>query len=156
MNRLVAHLGIGFVFLLFSVLATWYEGSEIMDRTFEWKYSTPFSGVVLNASDISQLDYFVYATKFKPTFPVVMALSSLYLLIVVAYYTFKKKKRIFTSFLSLIGAGLLFFGWELFPSTTEGAQVMSYTFLSCGVLCIAASLLYYFASLDRKHLFYKS
>ena len=155
MNRLVSQLGIGLVFLLFSTLATWYEGSELLDRQYEWKYSTPFSGLVLKDGDISQLDYFVYAIKFKPTFPVVMAISSIYLIIIVGYYIFRNKKKAFISFLSIIAAGLLVLGCQLFSSTTEGAQVMSYLFLSCGALGIVASLIYYFGPFDRRYLFHR-
>ncbi|TMU85214.1 DUF4306 domain-containing protein [Bacillus sp. BHET2] len=143
MYRFVIQLGIGIVFLMFSTLATWYEGAEILDKTYEWKYSTPFSGLVLKAEDISSLDFFVYAIKFKPTFPVVMALSCIYLIITVGYFTFKRKKKVFTTFLSTIAAGLLVLGWQLNSSTTEGALVLSYAFLSCSALCVIATLLYY-------------
>jgi hypothetical protein len=143
MNRLVLQLGIGLLLFMFSMLATWYEGSEILDRRFEWKYSTPFSGEVLKASDISPLDYFVYAIKFKPTFPALVALSCIYLFIVVGYYAFKDKKRIFTSFLSILAVGLLVLGWGLTSSATGGAQVMSRIFLLSGALCIIAGLLYF-------------
>lgn len=155
MYRLLTKLGIGLIFLIFSILATWYEGSEILDRPFEWKYSTPFSGQVLKTNDISSLDYFVYAIKFKPTFPAIAVLSCIYLLIVVGYYVFHKRKGVYTSFLSIIAAILLGVGWYLFSSTTEGAQVISYIFLLSGVLCLVAGLLYYFYPLGRRQLSFR-
>lgn len=140
---LIIHLGIGLVFFLFSTLATWYEGAEILDRPSEWKYSTPFSGLVLKAGDISRLDYFVYAVKYKPTFPVVMVLSGIYLIITGGYYIFKSKKNVFAIFLSIIAAGLFVLGFRLVSSVTEGAQLLSYVLLSCSALCIVASLFQY-------------
>ena len=84
-------------FLLFSTAVAWYEGSTILDNSLEWQYSTPFTqllyGVVNNPSDISQLDYFVYAAKFQPTFPIIMVLSSLYLLILIGYSILKQEKK---------------------------------------------------------------
>jgi hypothetical protein len=153
--RFIIQLGIGVVFFLFSTLATWYEGSEILDRPFEWKFSTPFSGIVLKASDISPLDYFVYAIKFKPTFPAIAVLSCIYLFIVIGYYVFPKRNGVYTSFLSIIAALLLGVGCHLFSSTTEGAQFMSYIFLLSGVLCLVAGLLYYIYPLGRRQLSFR-
>lgn len=154
-SRLLTKLGIGIVFLMFSMLATWYEGSEILDRPFEWKFSTPFSGQVLNTSEISQLDYFVYAIKFKPTFPAIAVLSCIYLIIVVGFYAFNKRKGIFTSFLSIIAALLLGVGWHLFSSTTKGAQIISYIILLSGSLCLVTGLFYYMYPLVRRQLSFK-
>jgi hypothetical protein len=150
MNRYAVQFGLGVVFLLFSSLATWYEGAEIVDRPFEWKYSTPFSGEVLKKSDISQLDYFVYAVKFKPTFPIVMALSSIYLFIVAGHYFLKNRKRLYIGFVSLIAAFLFILGWLMFSSTTTGARALSYVLLSSGALCLVISILYHFDPFERR------
>jgi hypothetical protein len=149
MNRYVVQFGLGVVFLLFSIFATLYEGAEIVDRPFEWKYSTPISGEVLKKSDISQLDYFVYAVKFKPTFPIVMALSSIYLLIVIGHYFLKNRKRLFIGYVSLIAAFLFILGWLMFSSTTAGARALSYVLLSSGAFCAAISILYHFDPFKR-------
>jgi hypothetical protein len=149
MNRYVVQFGLGVVFLVFSSFATWYEGAEIVDRPFEWKYSTPFSGEVLNKSDISQLDYFVYAVKFKPTFPIVMALSSIYLFIVAGHYFLKNRKRLFIGYVSLIAAFLFILGWLIFSSSTAGARALSYVLLSSGALCAVISILYHFDPFER-------
>jgi hypothetical protein len=149
-NRYVVQFGLGVVFLLFSIFATWYEGSDILEKQYEWKYSTPFSGLVLKESDISQLDFFVYAIKFKPTFPIVMSISSIYLLVLSGYYLFNMRKRIFTTYVSLIAALLFTLGWLMFTSTTSGAQALSYTFLSCGAICVVVSLLYHSAPFERR------
>lgn len=63
----------------------WFEGSEILDEPWKWKYSAHFSQVsddeVMDAHDISNLDHFVYAAKFKPLFPFLMALTASYIII---------------------------------------------------------------------------
>ncbi|WP_245639433.1 YjdJ family protein [Viridibacillus arvi] len=69
-----------FLLFIFSTFFAWYEGSTNLDNPWEWGYSTPFSqllnGEVHSASDVSQLDYFIYAAKFQPTFTVFMVISS--------------------------------------------------------------------------------
>jgi hypothetical protein len=144
MNRYIFQIGLGAGVLLFSVFATLYEGSEIVDRQFEWEYSTPFSGTVEKESDISKFDYFVYAIKFKPTFPIVNAISSIYLL-VTAGYLFMNRKQFFSYYLPTIAVLQLIFGWLMFSSTTQGAQAFSYIFLLCGALFVVAALMYHFA-----------
>jgi hypothetical protein len=152
MNRYIVQFGLGVVFLLFSILAAWYEGAEIVDSPFEWKYSTPFSGEVLQASDISRLDYFVYAVKFKPAFPIVMAISSIYLLVMAGHYFLKNRKRFFTLYVSVIAASLLILGGVIVSSTTSGARALSYVLLSGGAICVLITLVNLFALYDRRFL----
>lgn len=89
--RLLIKFGTASILFFLSIVVAWYEGSTILDNPWEWKYSTPFSrllyGEVHSASDILQLDYFIYAAKFQPTYPVIMVISILYLLILIGYYS---------------------------------------------------------------------
>lgn len=98
------------LFLMVFTFCTWYEGSEIMDRPWEWKYSTHFTQVnddqALDANDISNFDHFVYAAKFKPLFPFLMVLAASYLIILTGYILFKR--RIKKMALFLLGLGILF------------------------------------------------
>ncbi|MFF5401200.1 DUF4306 domain-containing protein [Peribacillus butanolivorans] len=75
--------------LIVSTVIAWYEVSAIIDNPWVWKYSTPFSHLmnmqILSKNDISQLDYFVYATKYQPTFPLIMKICGLYLLVLIGY-----------------------------------------------------------------------
>ncbi|MEG9295215.1 DUF4306 domain-containing protein [Mangrovibacillus sp. Mu-81] len=144
MSRYIIQIGLGVGVLLFSIFATLYEGSEIVDRQFEWEYSTPFSGAVDKESDISKFDYIVYAIKFKPAFPIVMAISSTYLL-VVAGYLLMNRKRFFTFYLPINAVLQFILGWLMFSSTTQGAQALSYIFLLCGALFVVGALMYQFA-----------
>ncbi|MEW9502553.1 DUF4306 domain-containing protein [Jeotgalibacillus marinus] len=53
--------------------------AEILDNPCEWKcsanFSQMFNGVVGQPSDISQLDFFIYAGEFKTTYPILMMMS---------------------------------------------------------------------------------
>ena len=134
-----------FVFL-FSAIVSWYEGSEILNQPWEWPYSTPFShmlyGEVLSERDISQLDHFIYAAKFKPAFPAVMAVSGLYLLILVGYYflLLRQKQSKFFYFLFVIGGGLLFISCIFTNSPTKGGEIFHYIWLAGGLICILAAI----------------
>ena len=146
-------LGIAITFLLLSTFAGWYEGSAIVDDPWEWKYSTPFSqllyGDVKNTNQISQLDHFVYAAKFQPTFPLMMLISGLYLLILIGYHLFKNHKKRFVYFLSLIAGTLFFLSYLVLNSPTIGGQIFFYFGLTSGILSIAGAAIIYFIVCKR-------
>lgn len=83
--------------LIISTFAAWYEGSSIRLNSFEWRYSAIFSklfnGEIKNIADISELDHFVYAAKFSPTFPILMVFSFSYLLMISSYLVLRKKNK---------------------------------------------------------------
>ena len=93
-----------FVLLTGSTLAAWYEGSTILQKPWEWEYSTPISNFlhdgVQGSDQISQVDYFVYAAKFQPTFPIVMVISSIYFTILIGFHFFKYRPKRFAYYLS--------------------------------------------------------
>jgi hypothetical protein len=150
---LIIQFGLATILLLFSTVAAWYEGSAILDNPGEWKYSTPFShmlyGEVHRDSDISQLDYFVYAAKFQPTFLVIVAISSLYLLILIGYYFLKRQHKRFTYFLSILGVGLFLLSYFFIHSSTTGGQIFFYVWLVSGILCTVTAVITYFQILNR-------
>jgi Domain of unknown function (DUF4306) len=148
-NRALIQLGLGVGVLFFSVFASLFEGSEIVDRPFEWEYSTPFSGEVNAAGDISKLDYFVYAIKFKPTFPIVISISLLFVL-VVAGYLFISRKRFYSLYLPILAVLQFILGGLMFSSTTSGAQLLAYVFIACGLLFVIAALMYHFVPFGRR------
>ncbi|WP_053361471.1 YjdJ family protein [Bacillus sp. FJAT-27251] len=145
MIRIIIQCGIASFFLLFSTAVAWYEGSAILDNPWEWRYSTPFThlfyGAVSNPSDISHLDYFVYASKFQPLFPVIMVLSSLYLLALIGYFIFKQEKKGFAYYLSFLGVGLFLLSYFTSNSPTVGGHILFSLFLICGSLCITTALI---------------
>ena len=145
--------GIAFILLLISTVAAFYEGSAIVDNPWEWKYSTPFSqfinGEVTSKSSISQLDYLIYAVKFQPIFPVIMVLSSLYLLVLMGYHFLKKQHKRFAYYLSFLGAVLFLLSYLIFNSPTFGGQILFYIWLVIGVLCILTAVITYFQISNR-------
>jgi len=151
--RFSIQFGIASFLLLISTVAGWYEGSAILDNPWEWRYSTPFSqlfyGEIQNGSDISQLDYFIYSAKFQPTFPVIMVISSLYLLILIGYYFLKRQYKWFAYYMFFLGGGLFLLSYFIFNSPTLGGQIFFYTWLVSAVLCIAVAIITYFQIFNR-------
>lgn len=140
--------GIGMFFFLLLTVATWYEGSELLENPLEWKHSTYFSHMsnneVTDAKDISQLDFFVYAAKFKPIFPVLMIMNALYLIILLGCLFFKKSKKKIFVFLLIIGGLLLFLNRQLSNTSTVGGEIFNNIFLVTGILCVLVAGIYYF------------
>ncbi|WP_226669800.1 YjdJ family protein [Metabacillus litoralis] len=136
MIRFIIQFGIFSILFLFSTAASWYEGSAILNNPWEWKYSTPFTtffyGGVNNQSDISQLDYFIYAFKFLPTYPVIMVLSSMYLLILIGNYTLKKRKW-FIYYLFFLSGGCFLVSYLTINSITVGGRILFFLFIICGI-----------------------
>ncbi|MGE7879249.1 DUF4306 domain-containing protein [Peribacillus muralis] len=131
-------------FILFS-FCSWYEGSEILDNPREWKHSTYFSGDhVIDAHAISDLDYFVYAAKFRPMFPVLMTLTASYISLLTGYRFFKSSIAKKTLFLSGFGVLFLFAGGIVSNSPTIGGGIFQAIFLMGGLLLILAAALSYF------------
>ncbi|MGG4266244.1 YjdJ family protein [Peribacillus simplex] len=137
----------GFFLLLFS-FCTWYEGSEILDDSREWKYSAHFSQMlndqVVDDQDISNLDYFVYAAKFKPVFPVLMVLTSSYLIILTGYALFKRSSKKTALFLVGYGVFFLILSGIVSNSPTVGGNIFQAIFLISGMMAIIGAALYYF------------
>ncbi|WP_425283932.1 DUF4306 domain-containing protein [Lentibacillus halodurans] len=77
-------------------------------------FSQLFYNEIQSSNQISQLDHFIYAAKFQPTFPVIMTISSLYLLM----------HNLFTYYFSFLGGGLFLLSY--FNSPTPGGQILFY------------------------------
>lgn len=146
-------LGIASILLLFSTAATWYEGSAILNDPWEWKHSTPFSQLfydeVQSSNQILQLDHFIYAAKFLPTFPVIMVIGSIYLLILIGYHFFRRRHKWFTYYLSFLGGGLFLLSYFIYNSPTTGGKIFFYIWLLSGVFCAVAAIISYFQTLYR-------
>ncbi|CAH0297317.1 DUF4306 domain-containing protein [Peribacillus simplex] len=146
-NNLLQMIIAALFFMVFT-FCTWYEGSEILDRPLEWKYSTHFTKVdddqALDANDISNFDHFVYAAKFKPLFPFFMVLAASYLIILTGYILFKRSIKKMALF--LLGLGVLFLLSTGFVSnsTTVGGNIFTAFFLIGGMIAIIGAALYYF------------
>jgi len=125
---------------IFATAATWYEGSELLTRTLEWKYSTYFSqminGEVNNVNDISGLDFFIYAVKFQPLYPFLMMISILYLLLLSSYLLLGKNFRKYSSFVAVIGIILLILSTFVSDSPTAGGKYFNLVLNILGILCL--------------------
>ena len=153
MFRFIFQFGAASVVFLFSSLAAWYEGSAILDHPSEWRNSTPitqlFYGNVHESSDILQWDFFIYAAKYQPTFPMIMTVSGLYLLIFLGYYIFKKVRKWYAYYLFLISGALFLLSYFSFESSTDGGQKMFVLFSVCGSFCLLTGLITYLMATIR-------
>ncbi|MEH7413847.1 YjdJ family protein [Neobacillus drentensis] len=75
--------------LCFSTFVAWYEGSNLVNDPFEWKYTAKVThsikGEITDYHQINQLDYFIYAAKFHPLFPILMLVSASIIIILIMY-----------------------------------------------------------------------
>ncbi|MEE6450869.1 YjdJ family protein [Gottfriedia acidiceleris] len=147
MIRLSIQFILALILLIFSTFASWYEGSEILDKPWEWKYSTPFTKLFYegnyNVSNISHLDYFVYAVKFKPTYPIIMLVSILYLLIIIGYFYLKPRIKWLAYYQFILGGGFIILSYLVFQSPTLGGQTLYKIFILSAIFCIGASIITY-------------
>ncbi|MDP7979011.1 YjdJ family protein [Bacillus multifaciens] len=94
-TRYMVQFGIAIVFFSVSALISWYEGSNLIEDSFEWKYSAKFTnyfqGPVSSYDDILQIDFFVYAAKFYPVPVLIMVASFGYMLFLSVYIILKKR-----------------------------------------------------------------
>lgn len=123
----------GFLFLFFMIIA-WYEGSEIIENSIQWEYSTPFTKLfgieIVDGSDIIWLDYFVYSIKFQPVFPILMLISAIYLALLLIIYISKYNNKLSSilivfGLISLIGIS----------SISKGASTIGGKFFFLVTLC---------------------
>ncbi|MCM3169669.1 DUF4306 domain-containing protein [Peribacillus frigoritolerans] len=136
------------LFFLVFTFCTWYEGSEIVDKPWEWKYSTLFTHVndeqTIDAVDISNFDHFVYAAKFKPLFPFLMVLAASYIIILSRYILFERRIKKMALFLLGFGVLFLFSSGFVSHSPTVGGNIFQAFFLIGGMIAIMAAALYYY------------
>jgi hypothetical protein len=147
MNRMlfIFQYVLAFMLLVFSTLASWYEGSELRDIPWEWKYSSFFSkmfnGEVTESADISQLDHFIYAAKFKPIFPILMVFSLTYIFILSGYLLLKYNTKKLIVFHFCLGIMFLLLGTMVSNSPTVGGKYFTSLFIITCVLNFIISLI---------------
>ncbi|WP_027953859.1 YjdJ family protein [Halobacillus kuroshimensis] len=135
------------VVFIFSALVSWYEGSALLDKSWEWAHSAPFSqminGEVMGEEQIVQLDYFVYAAKFRPLFPMLMFSSFILLLLAVGSILTKGRWKGSMVLLALLGAGLFAFSFLSYASSTIGGHLFFYFGIAAGMFAVGSALLMY-------------
>nr|WP_295972126.1 DUF4306 domain-containing protein [uncultured Bacillus sp.] len=147
MFRFIFQFGAASVVFLFSTLAAWYEGSSLLDQPSEWKSSTPvtqwLSGPVHDESDILQWDFLIFAAKFKPTFPMIMTVSAVYLFLFLGFHLFKRVKKWYAYYLFLLSTGLFLSSYYSYDYSVPGGYKMFVLFASCGSFCLILGLITY-------------
>lgn len=125
-----------------------------MDVPWEWKYTALFSklinGSVKKDSDLSQLDFFVYAAKFKPIFPILTFLTLSYIVLITAKLILKnsyKKLILFYNFFGFLFLLLIVF---IYDSPTIGAKYFSCLFIILSIINFATSIYYYIFKVRAK------
>ncbi|WP_299737018.1 YjdJ family protein [Rossellomorea sp. y25] len=151
--RYWSQVGIGLVVLGFASLVSWYEGSALLDNSWEWRYSAPFSEMihhsVQSSYDIVALDFFVYAAKFSPLYPGMMIISASYLSILIGFRLFKQSG--FRIFLALLGVIDLSVSFIISSSPTAGGNILFWLFLSVGLfMIVVASVLHLLPYIQMK------
>ncbi|ANC77591.1 hypothetical protein ABE65_012605 [Fictibacillus phosphorivorans] len=125
------------IVFLVSTFSAWYEGSELRDTQWEWKYSAIFSkwkhGTVTNVSEISGFDHFIYAAKFKPLFPILMTISLLYILVILATWLLRNHTNKLSLFFMILGLTLFVASSLTFRSPTVGLVWFTWLFLLTGI-----------------------
>ncbi|WP_430309059.1 DUF4306 domain-containing protein [Rummeliibacillus pycnus] len=144
------------ILFIFSTAISLYEGSGITDDfPWEWKYSAPFtqlfSGNIEKSSDILYLDYFIYAAKFHPFYPLIMILSILYLIILAGMLLNKitNKTNYLFFILPILCLSTFISTCTLINATTFGGKLFFYLFLILTILFIYLS--YYYKKSRKIH-----
>ncbi|WP_044337036.1 YjdJ family protein [Rossellomorea aquimaris] len=151
--RYWSQIGIGLIIFGFASLVSWYEGSTLLDNSWEWRYSAPFSemihGSVQSSNDIVALDFFVYAAKFSPFYPGVMFISASYLSVLIAFRLLKQ--TIFRISIALLGVIDLVISFIISSSPTAGANILFWLLLLVGLLMtVVAGFLHLFPFIRMK------
>ncbi|MBB6447444.1 YjdJ family protein [Bacillus benzoevorans] len=157
MFRFIFQFGAVSVVFLFSAIAAWYEGSALLDHPSEWKNTTPFTqlfyGPVQSDVDILQWDFFIYAAKYQTTYPMIMLISGLYLLLFCGYYIFKRVKKWYAYYLFWLSGSLFLLCYFHFDSSTGEGYKMFVLLATCASFCFLSGLITYLtASLKAKRM----
>lgn len=138
--RSIVIVVISSVVFLFSSFITWYEGSALLSKPWEWEHTAIFTsllkGTIESPDTILPIDHFFYAAKFSPFFPLLMLVSSFLLLQQAVSWLSKGNRRTLSIFygFSLFGSLLIFF--LLKQSPTYGLQSLSWFFLVLAILSV--------------------
>ena len=126
MYKYAVHIMAGCAVFFASAFAAFYEGSALAHNTWEWSYSTPVTtlmgGEVEEASDIVRLDYFYYAAKHEPAFPLIMMASILYIMLICGLMLLRLKKRNAVMYFGLMAAFFVGGAGTLMEVTSSGGR----------------------------------
>ncbi|MEK6189559.1 MAG: YjdJ family protein [Carnobacterium alterfunditum] len=139
-----------FVTFVFATLVSWYEGGQLRDYPWEWEHTAIFSNWVndgfTNAENLLVIDHFIYAAKFEPLFPLLMASSFFWMVFQLIFWLFKGRRAVRNTLLLLITIASFTMCGILFDSPIAGFKLFSLFFGVVGLL----TLLGVFLIQDRK------
>lgn len=130
MYKLIVQLIASVLLFCISSAVALYEGSALVNKPWEWRYSTPFSSLfrieIQQGGDILLLDYFVYALKYQPLFPLIMVACVIYSAIIIGVILSKYKLQFSQIYFSLNGIIMLGLSVFLFDASSIGASYLFY------------------------------
>lgn len=129
-----------FITFVFATLVSWYEGGQLRDNPWEWEHTAFFSNWVndgfTNADNLLVIDHFVYAAKFEPLFPLLMAASFLVMVFQLACWLFRGHRAAWNIFLLFMAVTSFLMCAILFDSPTTGFKLFSIFFGVVGFVAI--------------------
>ncbi|WP_338472458.1 YjdJ family protein [Niallia sp. XMNu-256] len=150
MFKIMIQLGLSFMVFLVSTIVAWYEGSNLLQDTHEWKSTAIFSqwlnGEVIHSGDILLVDFFIYAAKFFPTFPILMLLSGTHLLVLIGYLLFRRSQKGYAGYLSFFGILFLGISGIVANSPSHDLHTFFNIFFIIGIFLTVAALVRIFRS----------
>lgn len=130
--------------LVISTLFSWYEGGQLIDQPWEWKYTAIFTnwlnGGVSDPNDILAIDHFIYAAKFAPFYPFLMITSLAIILYQLAYWLLKGKKIGMLLFCVIMALACFGASGIMINSPTSGLLFFYFYFVFLGALSILAAI----------------
>ncbi len=146
MYKYVVQMVAGCAVFFASAYAAFYEGSALADNSWEWSYSTPITGLtggtIERAADISPFDYFYFAAKHEPFFPVVMMASVLYIAVICGFMMLRLKKSKAVLYFSMVAVICVGAAGVLLDATSSGSRwfvsLFAMTAVVSGVYAIIA------------------
>ncbi|MFP7494628.1 DUF4306 domain-containing protein [Terribacillus saccharophilus] len=129
----------GFAFIFFLTLSL-YEGSNLVEDVFEWPRSTPFTHLLVSdpifPQDIVWLDFFVYAIKFYPVYPI-MTLICATLLLFLTIQKLNSSRKWYSSILEILfGFLILYTSASFFTADSFGSTVFRHGLSLVGYLLV--------------------
>lgn len=136
--KFIVQIIAGCAVFLASASAAFYEGSALADNSWEWSDSTPITSMmgreVQQASDISSFDYFYYAAKYEPAFPLIMMASVLYIVMICGFIMLRLKKRKAVLYFGIIAVFSFGAAGALMEATSSGSRWFVYLFVITAVV----------------------
>lgn len=152
MYKYIVQLIVAIPIFMITLFFSWYEGSAIIEKSTQWIYSTPFTNFlnieILSGKDIIWLDYFVYAIKFQPVFPLISFICTVYIFVNVILIILKFNKRIANILLGTSCIVVLFLCGILFGASTKGGQL----FFLISIICEVMLLIFFVYQIRKKDL----